>query len=170
MSFPLSACGSFELNVKSPSDVQKVLSGLASAIDSQKPFHLKCGVDEIWFRGGVFRFVSSLNQLAPITSGNIKLLPAVRTLRIEYKISFVELFIISLVLVIIGFGVIPNRSITKTHLEMILSLLPLWAWLFGCSYCVARFRFPGFLRRAAENALIDQDIEITPPSDPTLLG
>ena len=105
--------------------------------------------DSIAFRAGVFRFVTSWNILGPISSGLLRFTRGDRAVDIRYRLSFVQMFIIvTVMLAALKLGSWPWGQLgTRTPW---LPLLFGWCWLFGANYLITIFRFPAFLRTAAE--------------------
>jgi hypothetical protein len=107
----------------------------------------------IEFKAGVFRFVGNWNLLVAIGSGEITFAEANGAVEIRYHISFVQLFVVVTVMVILLFGLLPGISWGSSQGGTPLSVLGLaWLWLFGVNYLITLFRFPAALRSALKHA------------------
>jgi hypothetical protein len=107
--------------------------------------------NDILFRGGVFRLVWNWNQLVAITSGRIRFSFSADRARIDYRITFTQMFV--LVPAMLAFLCIPFFALSRSEVPPWQFLLFGWFWLFGGNYLITCFRFPRFLRRAVLAAL-----------------
>ena len=119
---------------------------LIESLKKQKARNIQHYGNNITFRGGIFRFVSSWNQLVAISSGSLTLKRTESSISVNYKITFTEMLIIVTAMVI-GFLGPPVWNASNTGVvESIIILLCAWFWLFGGNVAIAYFRFPRFLK------------------------
>jgi len=97
--------------------------------------------------------VSGHNQLVSINKGEIEVGQKSGRIIIYYKIYFTEMLLV-ITIGVIGFlgpfvWFAPNLADSGKLLVLFLA----WAWLFGVNYLITAFRFPRFLKRAANKVL-----------------
>jgi hypothetical protein len=125
---------------------------LIESLKRQKARNIQHSGHNITFRGGIFRFVSSWNQLGAISSGSLTLKKTESSLIVNYKIKFTEMLIIVTAMVI-GFLGPPVWNASNTGIvESIIILSFAWFWLFGGNVAITYFRFPRFLK----NSLVEE--------------
>ena len=138
--------------MRGESDLSQVVYGIDVALHRAKATSLVSDPEQIAFRGGFFRWVGSGNQLVAIGSGKLMFSERDNSIDIIYRLSFMHLFIVVTGIIAIVF-VLPNalwgdlRSLAGFPLGA-------WLWLFGGNYVLTIFRFPRFIRTAAENSLL----------------
>jgi hypothetical protein len=148
--FPFSASGTVSVRSDAP-DVHAVMDAVEQAFGDVRASAVQRTRDSIAFRGGVFRLVTSWNILGPISSGILRFTRGDHGVDIDYRLSFVQMFIIvTVMLAALKLGSWPWGQLgTRTP------WLPLfigWCWLFGVNYLITVFHFPAFLRTAANRA------------------
>lgn len=143
MPFPFSSSGTIEITTHEAASLQSIVSAIENAIRDSKPTNLSVKDAVLSFRAGVFRLVNGGNQLVSIGSGEIRLSQRGELVLIDYRISFVQMFIF------VSMMVVPYVFVAQAPLEFIVGV---WLWLFGGNYFLTLYRFPRFLRAAAEKA------------------
>jgi hypothetical protein len=144
MPFPFSSSGTIEITTHEAASLKPIVSAVENAIRDSKPTNLSVKDGVISFRAGAFRLVNGGNQLVSIGSGEIRFSQRDELVLIDYRISFVHMFIF----VSLFFG-LPYVFLPQAHLEFSVAG---WLWLFGGNYLLTLYRFPRFLRAAAEKA------------------
>lgn len=150
MPFPFSNSGTIEVISHEAASLQPIVSAIENAIRDSKPTSLSVKDGVLSFRAGVFRFVNNWNDLVSIGSGEIRLSQRGERVLIHYRISFVQMFIIVSVMVGLIFGFVAQAPLGFIVVG--------WLWLFGGNYLITLYRFPRFLRAAAEKA--KQNLEL----------
>jgi len=129
-------------------DVETVLARLDAELDRYRASSVRREGTTIHFRAGMFRFVDSWNLLVPIDHGTVTALREPGGVTLEYRISFVHLFVVT---VLIVFGVmapvllLQQPGLTPAGIVGMLTLM--WLWLFGANLAISAVRFPKFLQR-----------------------
>ncbi len=144
MPFPFSSRGTIEITTHGTASLPPIVSAIENAIRDSKPTSLSVKDGVVSFRAGVFRFVNNWNQLVSISSGEIRLSQRGELVLIDYRISFVQMFIIVSMMVGLIFGFVAQAPLGFVVVG--------WLWLFGGNYFLTLYRFPRFLRAVAEKA------------------
>jgi hypothetical protein len=144
MPFPFSNSGTIEVISHEAASIQPIVLAIENAIRDSKPTSLRLNDGVLTYRAGVFRFVNNWNHLVSIGSGEIRFSQQGELVLIHYRISFVQMFIIVSVMVGLVFGFVAQAPLGSIVLG--------WLWLFGGNYLITLYRFPRFLRAAAEKA------------------
>ncbi len=151
MPFPFSAQGTIVLESHAGIDLAQIISAVEAAIQDAKPTSMVRHEETLTFRAGLFRLVSNWNQLVAITSGELRFSQDSHKVNILYNISFIQLLVATTVLVTVIFGVLPGVFENGPNVPLGFVLLA-WLWLFGGNYFLTLFRFPRFVRAAAERS------------------
>ena len=141
--FPTSISGTVELPVLTPEQTPALVSALNIALEGARAFDISRTGNAITFRGGIFRFVSNLNVLVPVSSGVIEVRPGAPG-TIVFRFSCMQLLIIVTVMALLTGFVIPSNQPLAFKLGMPALM---WLWLFGMNYLIAKIRLPAFIRR-----------------------
>ena len=150
MPFPFSSRGTIEITTHGAASLPPIVSAIENAIRDSKPTSLSVKDGVVSFRAGVFRFVNNWNQLISISSGEIRLSQRGELVLIDYRISFVQMFIIVSMMVGLIFGFVAQAPLGFVVVG--------WLWLFGGNYFLTLYRFPRFLRAAAEKAIQNPEL------------
>lgn len=129
-----------------------MMAAVESALREAKAKKLAVKPGEISFRGGIFRFVDSLNQLSAISSGKILFSQQGDLVLIQYRISFLQMLIGVTLMVGLMFGYFARAP----HEFLVFG----WLWIFGGNYFTTLYRFPRFLRAAAEKGRDETHAEL----------
>src|SRR5438132_3245081 len=144
MMLPLSLSGLLMVERPSTADraLEDALTSIMARLEREKPLHLSRTGDQIYFKGGLLRLVSSWNQLIAINRGEIRVERHVRGLFVRYELWFTQLLIVVAVAVGGVFGppimAAPNLSIAGK----LAVLLAAWLWFAGGNIAVHAFGFP----------------------------
>jgi hypothetical protein len=149
MPFPFSAEGTVSIDVHRATDLDGVIAAVEAAIREAKPTEIARDREKITFRAGLFRFVSNWNPLVSIGAGELHFTQQSSSqIEIHYRISFVQLFVVTTIMVAVMFGALPILG--GAHGVPLGFLAFAWLWLFGWNYVLTLFRFPSLVRNAAE--------------------
>ena len=151
MPFPLSAQGAIEVPLTRAEDAERLIKALETALRNESASEMSRHANELTFRGGIFRLVSNWNQLVAITSGLVRFSFSADHARIEYRITFTQM--LALVPAMLAFFCLPALSAPRFEFPPWPFFVLIAAWLFGGNYFMTRYRFPRFLRRAAQTVL-----------------
>jgi hypothetical protein len=148
----LVATGTVVVPVYSPADLERVIGAIEQAIRAAKPTAIFRRDGEITFHAGCFRVVGNWNQLIPIGVGQLRFSPQENRVEIFYRISFFQFFVVTAILTLIVFGLVPWMASGMKATPPIGVILLLFLWIFGGNCVITLFRFPHFLKKAAEGA------------------
>jgi len=146
MPFPFSSSGTIEIHASGPSASKRIVLGVTSAIRNCEPGSLLVENDVVSFRAGIFCFVGNWNQLVHISSGKISSSQQGVFTTIHYRISFMQWFLVSSFMVGLVF-------IMGCPFELVIFF---WIVVYGGKAGHAFYRFPRFLRMAAEKTISTQ--------------
>jgi hypothetical protein len=166
MPFPLSAIGSIRLDV--PGEPGRYVEPVRNEITVWlKDKRARTYIDEsqiIRFQAGAFRFVTNMNVLAAIRSGEVELVAEDDAILVSYRFWFTELLIIATVgaLGFVGpvFFSAPNLDVFEAG-ELTLLV---WAFLLVPNFLLYRYFAVAGLKNVARDAIRKN----SPPS--TILG
>jgi hypothetical protein len=153
MPFPLSARGHFNIDIERPAHLQSIVDQLADAIREQKPRSVRAEQNRINFKAGLFRRVNSLNRLGAITTGEISVESAFRGFCIRYKITFLQLLLVTTLLTFAFFLVLLATATVSLNSDAERFLIGFWLLVLCGNYFLSRVRFESFLREAAKRAV-----------------
>ena len=149
MPFPLSADGKI---VVEGTDLIQAIAAVEAELKRAKPSTISITGTHIEFTAGLFRFVTKWSLLGPIGSGSIAFQQMAGAVEVRYHISFVQLFIVVTMMVILVFGLLPGLSWGAQARVPLPMLVVMWLWLFGMNYLITIFAFRialgGALRKA----------------------
>ncbi len=145
MPFPFTATETVVTIPCQPADLPRMIDAVETALKGQKGSALSRSSHGLTFRGGLLRFVSGWNQLAAIGSGKLDFALSEGRVSITCRLSFVQFLVATAVIVALVFGVLVKPGIGFLAFA--------WLWIFGGNYLIARYRFPRFIRAAADSAL-----------------
>jgi hypothetical protein len=154
MAFPLSLSG--EIEVPGARDPLLNATAIAASVEGAiRPRSILREGTVVDFKGGMLRLVSSINILAPITSGHVDVRSGPSGVRIYYTLRFTECLIAcAAIAVLFGtVGFLQLQDYFRPHhvpiLFPVLCVALPFIWLFGGNVAVTLFRFPRLLRNAA---------------------
>jgi hypothetical protein len=128
----------------------KLPSVLAAELASVEARRIRVTDNSVRFTGGLFRLVSGLNILGPITRGEIAITSNPEVVRLKYRISFMQLILTaSLLVTFFALWIAGRRPFTVDH---VLFVCFVWLWLVALNAVVAIFRFRRFLRNCIVKA------------------
>ena len=142
MPFPISSNRTLEIHAPGEGSLQAIVAAVEEALREAKAKKLSVKPGEISFRGGIFRFVDGLNQLSAISSGRIRFTRQDDRVLIHYHISFLQMLVGVTLMVGLMFGYFARAPYETVVFG--------WLWIFGGNYFTTLYRFPQFLRAAAE--------------------
>jgi len=150
---PLTLSGVLMVERPSAADdaLENALTSIMARLEREKPLRLSRTGNQVDFKGGLLRLVSSWNQLVAISHGEIRVERQVRGMSVRYEIWFTQLLIVVTIAVGGFFGppimAAPNLSIAGK----LAVLSAAWLWLAGGNIAITALRFPRFLRQAVES-------------------
>lgn len=128
--------------------VHKVIQKLHSRLLTLKAKSVTVDDNTIRFKVGFIMY--GWDVLAPVSSGEIAIMPTDNGLKLRYKIKFTFMLIFATLGVLIIFGIpVWNTSNLKFE-QKVLVLLGSWFWLFGANFLISMFRFSTLLRSCVE--------------------
>jgi len=138
---------------------------LVKAIEREAPKRIDRTNNCVSFRAGIFRLASGWNILAPIGQGSVCVSETAAGLKIQYALSFREMFITVALMLLLFFGPFLVFIARSTIWETAFILMFGWAWLFGGNVFSTTLRFPKFLRNALlnEGAAQPPNTALNPP-------
>ena len=144
--FPFEMVGSVEIGQCSEEQMPALLSALVAALDRERANHIERTDDTVFFRAGMFRFVSKSNLLVTVTKGSIQIRTGKRG-RLHYYFSCMQMLIFSLLVfaLIAGFA-LQDKPISAR----ILQALGVACLYFGLNYVSGLMRLRKFLRQIAK--------------------
>ena len=142
MPFPISSNRTLEIHAPGEASLPAIQAAVENALNEAKAKTLSVKPGEISFRGGIFRFVDGWNQLGAISSGQIRFSKQDDLVLIQYRISFLQMLVGVTFMVGLMFGYFARAP----HEYLVFG----WLWIFGGNYLITLYRFPRFLREAAE--------------------
>jgi hypothetical protein len=157
MPFPFSSQGTLFVDT---GDLERVIAAVESVIQRAKPSSIATTDRHIEFTAGLFRSVSSWNLLVSIESGRVTFEKTDRGIQVRYVISFVQMFFVVTIMVVVLFEALPVISWGNRAGVPLPVVGLMWLWLFGMNYVIATFRFPAALRGAL------RDVSRLPPDSP----
>lgn len=144
MTFPTNISGTVRLSVLTPEQIPALVSALNAALEVARAVDISRTGNSITFSSGIFRFVSNLNVLAPVSNGVIEVQPGAPG-KVVFRFSCMQLLIIATVVALYVGLVIPSSEPLAFKLGLPVLV---WFWLFGVNYVIARVRLVAFIRRA----------------------
>ena len=119
---------------------------LVHCLSRANPLQVRVAGNRIFFKGGVFRWVSNWNVLIPFGHGEIEV--DSDSHRVNYSLSYSQWLTLGTIFVfLIG------TFILFTSSKRDLWFLPLiWVWLVGINVVIGISRFEGFIRKCIETA------------------
>lgn len=153
MPFPLS----YEHHIEVTFNVRKhtldnLLNNIEFSLKKAKAKNIRNDRNNITFTGGIFRPVTNLNILGPVSSGRITVEKYKDKLRLKYYLKFTEMLLIVTAAVSIFLGPVICYDPNLTIVSKIAILAFAWCWLFGGNYLITIFRFPSFIKKMAQFA------------------
>lgn len=142
MPFPISSNRTLEIHAPGEACLPEIEAAVKDALLEAKAKQLSVKPGEICFRGGMFRLVNGHNQLLAISSGKILFTRQGDFVLIRYRISFMQMLVLVTAMVGLVFGYFAHAP----HEFLVFG----WLWIFGGNYFSTLYRFPRFLRAAAE--------------------
>lgn len=106
--------------------------------------------DSLTFTGGFFRIASGMNILGPVGRGRIGIQARDGTVVIQFRVSFIQLIIVSTMLVALMASVIASWGTEGPSWGFYVFL---WLWLVGGNIVIFIPRFRGFIRRGMREAM-----------------
>lgn len=120
---------------------------IVRALEAERAKDIRYGGNWVKFQGGQFRAVRPRNRLSSITTGTITIeRNNEHRTRVQYYVTFQELFLIATGVVAGLFGPIIWHQYPSNPQTAMLILGGIWLWLFGGSLVRVRFCFPWFLK------------------------
>lgn len=148
MPFPFTANIAIPMGPCHADDLERVMYQVESALRAEKPTRLERTGQSITFGGGPFRFVPGHNRLVATGSGKIDFIVTEGRLTIDCGLSYVQLFVAVTLLVALVFGLAGSAVGGGKGFCLVA-----WLWLFGGNCLISRYRFPRFIKAAAEKAM-----------------
>jgi hypothetical protein len=142
--FPLGFEGSIELASAKESQFDGILSRIQAALASVSARNIDRDGNKVSFKTGMFRFVSSINILGPVSSGEIELI-AGRPCAARYQFSCLPLFVGPAAFAFLA--AYADWALAGKKLEAVWAGLFGGACLFGAQYLISWFRLDRFVRR-----------------------
>jgi len=142
MPFPFSSSGTLEIHAPGEASLTAIVAAVEDALRGAHAKKLCVKDGEISFRGGLFGFGGRWNQLLAISFGQIRFARQGDLVLIHYRISFLQMLVVVTAVVGLMLGYV-DRAPYKIVVFG-------WLWLFGGNYFIALYRFPRFIRAAAE--------------------
>ena len=153
MPFPISIANCINIGLPDQNDARRVIEGVREAVRQEHTKDVTDVEESIIFTGRAL--FSRTNQLAGIGSGEIRFSQHHREITIYYRLSLLKPLIIAGIAVVCLF-VLPSAVMAKKAPRFSEAVGPMglvWLLYGGAQYLALRFRFPRFLRAAAERAL-----------------
>ncbi len=119
-------------------------------LESVKARNIEIAENSLTFTGGIFRLVSNWNLLGPIDHGTIEIVASDQVITVRFRISFVQLIIVSTMLTTLMALVIASRFRGEPPLGFYIFL---WFWFVGGNMAISIPRFRGFVKRCVKEAL-----------------
>ena len=132
-------------------NVSEAVKRLAVAIEREAPKEIDRTNNCVSFRAGMFRLAFGWNILVPIGQGSVCVSETSEGLKVQYALSFREMFITVTVMMLLFFGPFIVFIARSTKSESVFVLTFGWAWLFGGNFFSSILRFQKFLRNALLN-------------------
>ncbi|HKP48122.1 MAG TPA: hypothetical protein VJT50_16090 [Pyrinomonadaceae bacterium] len=123
-------------------------SRAARALDAWHARNITIAANRISFTGGIFRLVTNLNPLVPISSGHIEITQTDDEFVVFYEISFAEMLVIDSVMFLLFAGYIlfsPNAPAMPVGALVIFSVLG-WLFLFGLNWLLGVVQFSSLVK------------------------
>ena len=130
-----------------PRVVHAIHQGLKDARASSATIH----ENRIEFEGGVFRWVSRWNLLLSICKGKVEVWTSGNGIRMEYALSFRELFVVSVAMSCF-LGVAAARPSGATGRSAAIFGLVVFSFFFFVNRVIALVRFRAFLKKCVKDA------------------
>lgn len=145
---PFNWNGSFDLELPYKSDGE-ILLAILRALRAEKAQNIRYTDNQVKFNGGFFRWVSKSNRLNMISSGTITFQRNnERMVRVQYYLSFWELFLLITVWVGGIFRlVVWDYSSTNPHTKLFI-VVGMWFFLYGSNFALALFGFSRLLKQS----------------------
>ena len=151
MQFPFTKFGSFRVETPGSADghVEPLEVALLDWLIRQRPRDIARVPLSMTFKAGVLRLVSGWNILWPIGSGEIRLAADEGGIEVSYRLRFTELFVVTILVVVLLFGQITVLNGSAITLELFAVLALVWLALFGGNYLIAPLRLSDALKKVA---------------------
>lgn len=105
--------------------------------------------NSLTFTGGFFRIASGNNLLLPIDKGRIVIQTSDETVVVRFRISFLQMMIVSSLLILTMYLVAASRG---TNIPLAFCIF-WWFWLAGGNIVIFIIRFRGFIKRCMRKAI-----------------
>ena len=151
MAFPLSSAGELRVALGRGCDMSHPIREVEAALRKARACPVDADSHRITFRARVWRTFMQWNALVAVSSGEITFHLDRGEALIRYRVSHLDMLILTVVLVFAGGTLLPFFGGTQPI--PFLALLFGWCWIFGCNYLQSRYGFPRLLRAAVERGL-----------------
>ena len=156
MPFPMSAAGSFDIDVGAASGqpVSDLKTSVMDWLAVEHAHDISSTADGITFKVRVFRNVAFWNPLIAINAGYVQFLRSGTSLHVSYRLEFAQTLLVTIAFLVLFFG--PFLWTRLDIMGLSASLLFFWTLSFGAAYLRGRRRFAKMLRRKVKDAMSEK--------------